>query len=65
MPSGGALAWLFAHLVDNPSVPVAAAVLGGVLAASAPEWSYAELARRRQRSERDSLLPPLSAPRSR
>lgn len=62
---GGALAWLFGHVLDSPSAPSIAAVLGALVAALAPAWSYAHLARRRGEGRRDSLLEPISVPGSR
>ena len=62
---GGALAWLFAHVVESPAAPSVAAVLGAVFAALGPAWSYAHLARRRAEADRDSLIAPVSVPRSR
>lgn len=62
---GGSLAWLFAHVGDNPSAPPTAAVFGAILAALGPAWSYAQLARRRANDVRDSLISPVSVPRSR
>lgn len=62
---GGSLTWLFAHVLEMPSVPPVAAVVGALLAALAPAWSYAQLARRRAESIRDSLIDPISVPHSR
>lgn len=62
---GGALAWLFAHVVEIAAAPSIAAVGGALLAALAPAWSYASIARRRAEDVRDSLVEPVSAPRSR
>jgi len=62
---GGALAWLFGHVVEAPGAPSVAAVVGSVVAALAPAWSYTHIARLRSERVRDSLLSPLSAPRSR
>jgi hypothetical protein len=62
---GGSTAWLFAHVLEIPSAPSIAAVLGAVLAALAPAWSYAQLARRRAEHMRDSLIDPISVPHSR
>ena len=62
---GGGLAWLFGHVLESPSAPSIAAVLGAIGAALAPAWSYAHLARRRSEGRRDSLLEPISVPRSR
>ena len=62
---GGSLAWLFGHVVEVPDAPSIAAVLGALAAALAPAWSYTQLARLRSERVRDSLLEPLSAPRSR
>ena len=62
---GGSLAWLFGHVVEAPAVPSVAAVVGAVFAALAPAWSYTHIARLRSEHVRDSLLAPLSAPRSR
>ena len=60
---GGSLAWLFGHLLDGPSAPSIAAVLGAVVAALGPAWGYARLARRRAEGVRDSLIEPVSASR--
>jgi hypothetical protein len=62
---GGALAWLFGHLVESPAAPSIAAVLGAVAAALIPAWGYAHLARRRAANVRDSLIEPISVPGSR
>lgn len=61
---GGGLAWLFAHVLDAPSAPSIAAVLGALLSATVPAWAYAELAQRRAQDIRDSLVDPVSVPRS-
>ena len=61
---GGALAWLFGHVVEVPSAPSIAAVLGAVLSALAPAWAYANFAQRRARDIRDSLVDPVSVPPS-
>jgi hypothetical protein len=60
---GGGLAWLFAHVVESPSAPSIAAVVGAVLASLGPAWSYAHLAHERARPARDSMVPS-SVPRS-
>jgi hypothetical protein len=62
---GGSLAWLFAHVIEIPALPPVFAVLGGLVAALAPAASYAQLARRRAESVRDSLIDPISVPYSR
>jgi hypothetical protein len=62
---GGVLAWLFAHLLELSAAPPIAAIAGALLAALAPAWSYAHLARRRAQNVRDSLVDPVSAPHSR
>ncbi|MDB4942759.1 MAG: hypothetical protein JWP97_2293 [Labilithrix sp.] len=62
---GGALAWLFAHVVDVPALPSVAAVLGAAVASLGPAWAYRELARRRATGHRDSLVDPVSVPYSR
>lgn len=62
---GGGLAWLFGHVLEIASAPPLAALGGALLAALAPAWSYANIARRRAENVRDSLVEPLSAPRSR
>lgn len=62
---GGSLAWLFAHVIEIPSAPRIAGVLGATLAALAPGWSYAKLVRRRADAIRDSLIDPVSVPGSR
>jgi hypothetical protein len=56
---GGALAWLFAHVIEQPAVPSIAAVIGAVTSATLPAWAYANLGHRRARHERDSLLDPI------
>ena len=61
---GGGLAWLFGHVIEVPSAPSIAAVLGAVLSALAPAWAYATLAQRRARDIRDSLVDPVSVPPS-
>lgn len=62
---GGSMAWLFAHVLEIPSAPSIAAVIGALLAALPPAWSYAQLARRRAEHIRDSLVDPISVPHSR
>jgi hypothetical protein len=62
---GGSLAWVFAHVIEQPEAPSIAAVMGALLAAAPPAWSYAHLARRRREEIPDSLLDPVSIPRSR
>jgi hypothetical protein len=62
---GGTLAWLFGHVVETAAAPSIAAVAGALLAALAPAWSYANIARLRAGDVRDSLVDPVSAPRSR
>lgn len=62
---GGALAWLFGHVLESPSAPSILAVFGALLAAVAPAWSYSRLARQRAQHVRDSLFEPISAPQSR
>ena len=61
----GALAWLFGHVVETAGAPSIAAVAGALLGALAPAWGYAHIARRRASDVRDSLVDPVSAPRSR
>ena len=61
----GVLAWLFGHAVEIAEAPSIAAVAGAILGALAPAWGYAHIARRRARDVRDSLVDPVSAPRSR
>lgn len=63
--AAGALAWLFAHVVENPAAPPIAAAAAGVLAAIVPTRAYVQLARCRSASVRDSLLDPVSVPSSR
>lgn len=62
---GGALTWLFGHVIEVPAVPFIAGVLGATTSAAVPAWAYARLARRRAESVPDSLLEPLSVPVSR
>jgi hypothetical protein len=62
---GGTLAWLLGHLVELAAAPPIAALAGALLAAVAPAWSYANIARRRADDVRDSLVEPISVPRSR
>lgn len=63
---GGTLAWVFSHLFESiAALPAIAAVAGGFLAALAPGWSYAQLARHRLENVRDSLIHPISIPHSR
>ena len=59
---GGALAWLFAHVVDLPALPSVAAVLGALAAAAVPAWAYLQLARSREEGMPDSLVDPVSMP---
>jgi hypothetical protein len=59
---GGSLAWLFAHVIETPSAPSIAGVLGADVAALLPAWAYSHLARRRANDVRDSLLDPVSVP---
>ncbi len=62
---GGGLTWLFAHVIDMPSAPSIAAVLGAIGSSLAPAWAYANLAQRRADDVRDSLIHPVSVPPSR
>ena len=62
---GGFLVWLFAHVIEAPAAPSIGAVVGAILAALAPAWSYAHLARQRAGNVRDSLVDPISARPSR
>lgn len=62
---GGVLAWLFAHVVDRPYVPIVAAVLGAAFAALVPGWAYVALARRRADDIPDSLVDAWHVPASR
>jgi hypothetical protein len=59
---GGSFAWVFAHVLEMPDAPSVAGVLGALVAALLPAWSYAQLARRRANHVRDSLLDPISGP---
>lgn len=59
---GGSLTWVFAHVLEMPTLPPIAAVLGALVSSLAPAWSYAQLARRRAESIRDSLIDPVSVP---
>jgi hypothetical protein len=61
----GVVAWLFGHVVEVAAAPSIAAVAGALLGALAPAWGYAHIARRRASDVRDSLVDPVSAPRSR
>jgi hypothetical protein len=61
----GVLAWLFGHVVEIAQAPSIAAVAGALLGALAPAWGYGHIARRRASDVRDSLVDPVSAPRSR
>jgi hypothetical protein len=61
----GVVAWAFGHVVENAEAPSIAAVTGALLGALAPAWGYAHIARRRASDVRDSLVEPVSAPRSR
>jgi hypothetical protein len=63
--AGGSIAWLFGHVVETPAAPSIAAVAGALVAAVAPAWSYSRLAQQRARHVRDSLVEPVSVPRSR
>ncbi|MBX3189885.1 MAG: hypothetical protein KF819_22860 [Labilithrix sp.] len=62
---GGGLAWVFAHVVEHPAAPSIGAAIGALLAAALPAWSYGTIARRRRDEIPDSLLEPVSLPRSR
>jgi integral membrane sensor domain MASE1 len=62
---GSAVGWLFGHIIESPSAPSVAAVLGAILAAAPPAWAYSQVARRRANAERDSLIDPVSVPTSR
>lgn len=57
---GGALSWLFAHVIDLPALPSVAAVLGALVTAAVPAWGYAQLARNRREGMPDSLVDPVS-----
>ncbi len=59
--AAGGLAWLFAHVVENPAAPPIAAAAAGVLTALVPTRAYVQLARRRANDVRDSLIEPVSA----
>jgi hypothetical protein len=61
---GGALSWLFAHVIEAPSAPSIAGVAGALLSAIAPAWAYANLAQRRAQDIPDSLVEPVSVPSS-
>jgi hypothetical protein len=63
--AGGSVAWLFGHVVEAPSAPSIAAVLGSLGAALPPAWGYSQLAKRRANDDRDSLIDPVSVPSSR
>ena len=63
--AAGAFAWLFAHVIEVAAAPSIAAIIGALLASLAPAWSYAQIARQRAGDVRDSLVEPVSAPRSR
>jgi hypothetical protein len=63
--AGGTLAWVFAHVVEVPSLPSIAAVFGAIFAACPPAWSYARLAKHRADAIPDSLIEPVSVPSSR
>ncbi len=58
-------AWLFGHAIEIAEAPSVAAVAGALLGALVPAWAYAHIARRRASDVRDSLIAPISAPRSR
>ncbi|AKV02269.1 hypothetical protein AKJ09_08932 [Labilithrix luteola] len=62
---GGVVSWLFSHMIDRPSVPIIAGVLGAILAGLLPGWSYVSLARRRTDEIPDSLLDAWRVPSSR
>lgn len=59
--AAGGLAWLFAHVVENPAAPPIAAAAAGVLTAIVPTRAYVQFARSRANDERDSLVEPVSA----
>lgn len=59
------IGWLFGHVAEVSWAPVVAAASSGVLAAILPARSYMQLARARARDVRDSLIDPISIPRSR
>jgi len=63
--AGGGLAWLFAHVIESPSAPAIAAILGAVATATVPAWAYGNLAQRRAEAIPDSLFEPISVPSSR
>ena len=63
--AGGALAWVFAHVIESPAAPPAAAVLGALATGVLPGWAYAQLARLRADAVPDSLIEPVSARSSR
>lgn len=62
--TSGGLAWVFAHVLEAPSAPPIAAVLGALAGALAPAWAYGRLAQRRLDEVPDSLLEPVSLPPS-
>lgn len=59
--AAGGLAWLFAHVVENPAAPPIAAAAAGVLVAIVPTRAYVQFARSRANDVRDSLVEPVSA----
>ena len=61
---GGALCWLFGHVLEQAAAPWIAGALGALLSALAPAWAYGSLAQRRERNIRDSLVDPVSVPPS-
>lgn len=61
--AGGALTWLFAHVIEHPAVPPIAGAVGAIACAAVPAWAYAQMARLREHA-RDSLIDPVSVPSS-
>ncbi|MDB4934386.1 MAG: hypothetical protein JWP87_1358 [Labilithrix sp.] len=62
---GGSIAWVLGHVIETPSAASIAAVVGALLSALAPAWSYSRIAKRRAESVRDSLVDPVSVRSSR
>lgn len=60
----GALAWLFAQLLETPSAPTTAAILCAVGSAVLPASAYARVARLRADEAPDSLVRKPSTPPS-
>jgi hypothetical protein len=61
--SGGALTWLFAHVIEVPAAPPIAAAIAALVTGALPGWAYLQLARHRANDIPDSLVAPVPSSR--